>query len=717
MLLLLGVPNMATRIWLAGNGTYNNTAKWSADGITGGVSVPTASDDVSFQAGTYTVTVPTSFTINAKSFDASAATVNFTTAGILSFAIGGNFKLSSTCTFTPTITTTPCALLLKASSNNQSIVLDLNGVDLKYTNVQILATTYTGSSWTMTSSLYSSNANASFQLAQNAPPLEYDFSTAGNTITIDTLYIYSKSTNNPLNFSGSTINVNQFSDISSRANNWSGSTINMTNSAYNSFGATATTSTAALPYNNVNLTGTSNNTNISTSYINNLTITAPNTTTLMKIIYVSGTVTILGTLTCSGGSAQRRVRLEGTVQTYLQATNPSKLIVNAWEASPHDIDFYAITIAGAGANPTINRCGVMQPVTGVTGDPARNLYAYPTTSTVNWSDTIWSTAATGGTGTANVFPLPQDTIHINTTSVTYNVNAPWSFPSIDLQGTGNTINLAQSNSVVSTGGNIYATGSTNKISGIGNMYMVGDNASTINTNDSLIQLAQLRFFKGQNGSVTLLSSLNGSTISLTGVVKFNGYPLNISNTLYIYQGDGVGNLVEFGSSGVVNSTGSNFNFSNIGGDFFGTGQCTINVNCLASNISNYNSTYIPITLSFNLINGVHVLGSKGYYENIVNTAYPMTFKLTSTSATNKIKFNNFNLNGSRKKLVTISSIVVGTVQYMEKAGAAVSAQYLSVKDSNVSGAIWTAHNSQDLGNNTGWTFDYTADTPEFLIFY
>jgi hypothetical protein len=79
---------------------------------------------------------------------------------------------------------------------------------------------------------------------------------------------------------------------------------------------------------------------------------------------------------------------------------------------------------------------------------------------------------------------------------------------------------------------------------------------------------------------------------------------------------------------------------------------------------------------------------------------------------------NFTLSGTAGNLVTIQSSTSGTQFTLSKASGSVTVDYLSIKDSNATGgAVFTANNSVNGGNNTGWLgFAILANGNMLLMF-
>jgi hypothetical protein len=99
---------MASRFWVGGSGTWGSTASWSASsGGASGASVPTAADDVFFDAASdgvastaFTVTLGAAATCLSLNF--SAVDQNVTFSGAFTLSVVGNLVLSPTKTISVT---------------------------------------------------------------------------------------------------------------------------------------------------------------------------------------------------------------------------------------------------------------------------------------------------------------------------------------------------------------------------------------------------------------------------------------------------------------------------------------------------------------------------------------------------------------------------------------------------------------------------------------
>ena len=95
-------------------------------------------------------------------------------------------------------------------------------------------------------------------------------------------------------------------------------------------------------------------------------------------------------------------------------------------------------------------------------------------------------------------------------------------------------------------------------------------------------------------------------------------------------------------------------------------------------------------------------------------ASTITFEAGSTTTV-----TDFTLAGSVGNLVTINSSVPGVQFTLSKFSGTVTANYLSIRDSNATGgAYWDATNGTNINvvNNTGWVFPSSVNG-QFMAFF
>lgn len=107
-------------------------------------------------------------------------------------------------------------------------------------------------------------------------------------------------------------------------------------------------------------------------------------------------------------------------------------------------------------------------------------------------------------------------------------------------------------------------------------------------------------------------------------------------------------------------------------------------------------------------------GTAHTFTALSNTVQPTTFTFTAGSTTTVTDFNVDGITGSQ---VTLNSSIAGTQFTLSKTSGTVVANDVIIQDSNATGgASWTALNSSDSGNNTGWVFLFGSLGRFFMFF-
>lgn len=98
-----------------------------------------------------------------------------------------------------------------------------------------------------------------------------------------------------------------------------------------------------------------------------------------------------------------------------------------------------------------------------------------------------------------------------------------------------------------------------------------------------------------------------------------------------------------------------------------------------------------------------VINQSNTFASITNTAAPCTFRFTA-GTTQTVA--NFAVAGTAGNLVSLITSTAGSTATLTDSSGANTANYASIKDIVATGgATWTATNSTDAGNNTGWIFE------------
>ena len=455
---------MADRYWILGTGSWSstNTVNWSdSSGGLGGFSVPTAADNVFFDANSnvgvtaFTVTMANTPRV-CNDFTASGLDGTMTLAGTsIGLTVSGSLTFQAT-NFTRTYTGTTT---FNATSTGKTVTT--NGVsfggNITFDGV--------GGGWTLGSAL----TNTFTLTVTNGT---FDTSSSGNyAVTVSN---FSSSTSN-----ARTINLNASTISTSSVNFWS--TSNSTNLTLNAGTSTISSSNTipafqggGLTYYNVAFTSAAlaSPSITGANTFNNLSVTG-RTTVGIGVLSISANQTINGTLTVSAGTAAAyrvyiRSNTVGTTRTLTCAA-----------VSLTDVDFRDITIAGAASPASGTRLGDCKGNSGITFPAAKTVY-YRQTGSNSWGvagSGSWS-ATSGGALDATQFPLAQDTAVFPAATYpasgsTTTINADYQIGTLDMSlRTSNTMTLTNSTFALGFFGNwINGTGIT--LSGTGTIFANG----------------------------------------------------------------------------------------------------------------------------------------------------------------------------------------------------------------------------------------------------
>lgn len=472
---------MANKYWVGGTASWDATAgsKWAAtSGGVGGEPAPTPADDVFFDAnssGTVTIAAGNN---GAKSINCTG--FSGTIAGTGAITIVGSVTLSATMayTHTGTVTFTGTGTLTTSGKNFSAIVI--NGAGITVTLGDAIST-----------------ATRTITLTAGT------FDTAGFTLTTGS-FLASNSNVRSLVLGASTWTISGGFDASNAANftvSAGTSQINLTlsNSQFNA-GA------AALTFNNVTFTSVSPGTRsmLGSPTFNNLTLNG--TATGLSQLSIASSITVTGTLTCSGTSAIQRC--------FLRSLNIGGTVtITAGTLAAADCDFRDITIAGGAAGSSPTRAGNCGGNSGITFPAAKTVYRVGTNTT--WAGSAsWATGS-NGTGDNVNFPLAQDTAVIDngtaltgtlTLSLAYNISA--------LDCSARTTALTLSHDVLVDRYGSYILGSGITVTGGSTQIFSGRGAMVIDTSGKSLTFSIT--ITAVNGSLSLQSNVAlGSLSALT----------------------------------------------------------------------------------------------------------------------------------------------------------------------------------------------------------
>ena len=650
---------MADR-YLRGTGArnWNDTANWSdTSGGAGGFSVPTSGDNVIFDANSGTGTITVNAIANMLDFTCSNIGALTISNAAYAFNVYGSLTLHTSLTVTFTSTG---YLYMKATDSR---TITTNG---KVANWNRMYFDGVGGVWT----------NQDDMNTLTGQPIIITGTWVTNNFTINTL--------ETINISGNLSKSMFLGSSHIYCRSFYGSPTNFTfnagtstvyfNTIYNS------TIYSALTYYNLQLIKPSaQNATISVeqsiTILNNLTIIGYNDSNARCLI-ASNTIGATRTITCNGTVTAsnvdfRDIKLAGTCNK----------------------DLSAIT-GGSGD------CGGNS---GITFTPAQTQYYKHTSGACSWSDSTKWFSDQAKTIAGRV-PLPQDDATFDATSFTgsstLSVNCP-RIGGLDMSGVNQAVifNLAYALECYGSyvlGANITQNGNYNlSMYGVGNLF--------INTYNRPIYSLTIYV----SSSVTSLSNLDVQNFILyKGIFDLNDY--NIKTGLFSGGAANINCTVYLGN-GIIETS-----FYNLGQSywFYANNRCNlyaenstvlVNTNAIFGNsniISNLGNGKIfnKIHFSGSHTGNFDIAGSNTIAELIIEEGKKVRF----TAATNTT-IGKLTAIGTEASPITITSVTAAQ-HTLTKSGVGVNEiKYCNISYSNAVGGF-TAENSVDGGNNTGWQF-------------
>lgn len=399
--------------------------------------------------------------------------------------------------------------------------------------------------------------------------------------------------------------------------------------------------------------------------------------------------TINGTLTLSAGT-------NATMRTFVRSDTigTTRTLTCAAVASPTDIDFRDITIAGAAAPVSGTRLGDCKGNSGITFPAAKTVYW--NVGGANWSTTNAWADTPNGTSNVIFFPLAQDTaVFIASTSkptagVPVTINAAYNIGTIDMSlRTGLLpMQLATGSNTPAIYGNwINGTGTT--LTGTGRLTFAGRGSQTITSAGKTF--TQPITVDSPAGSVTLqdawtVTAVGGITLTSGGLYA-DSY--NITTPLFTTGASSSAREIGIGS-GTWTITGSSTSWlTNNPSTLTVTGAGTISLTSTSAKGFQGSGIQTYPTLNQGGTGTLTVSGSNKF-AGLTNTAIG---RIQFTGGTTN-EFTSFTISGALGNLLQLGS--TNTTQAILKKPTA-----------------WNVGaNSTDAGNNTGLSF--TAGSNDYL---
>jgi hypothetical protein len=479
---------MANRYWVGGTASWDGTAgsKWAlTSGGAGGQAVPTATDDVFFDAASGAVTCTLTATGLCKSITFTGFTGTF--AGTSSLIVSGSVTFVSGMTLTHsgqleinatgTLITGGKTILATILSNSTGGVVTLGDALTCSTSITVFNGTFTTNNFNVTATILSSSTTNTRAI-----------NLGSSTITLSAAAPVAFATNTNLTFNAGTSTIT-----------CSATSVTIAGGAGSATGVT---------FYNVSLTATAVSThNIqSINTFNNLTVTAPAAAGVTAVTFNSRQ-TISGTLSTTGTAGNRRVQFRSNTYGVAQT-----LTVNS-AASLTDADFRDLYVIGTAAPISGTRIGNLRGCSGITFSTAKIVY-WNLAGAQNWSADAWATTSAGTPSTDN-FPLAQDTATFtNAGSVTGTISFDISVPytgTVDMSGRTTAMTCVNASGFTFYGNWTFGSGVT--MSAGSTFSMSGRNTQTITsasrTFNSPISV------DSYGGTVQLADALNIGTNTLT----------------------------------------------------------------------------------------------------------------------------------------------------------------------------------------------------------
>ena len=612
---------MADRYWVGGTGTWDSTSttNWSdTSGGSGGFSVPTASDNVFFDAGSdaggiFTVTMANSprvcndFTASGLDFTMTlaGASIGLTVSGSLEFP-ATNFTRTYTGTTTFDATTTGKTITTNGVAFGGGVTL--NGV---------------GGEWTL---------GSAFSCGTNTLILTdgtFDTSSVGNySVTVGS-FSSSNSNTRTINLNASTVT----SSASWFLTNATNATLSAGTSTISLSASSGALNGGGLTYYNVSFTstvGTGSTKSITgANTFNNLTFSTIAGIGLNNIS-IGADQTINGTFTVNGSNGNRRMFVRSDI------IGTSRTLTCAAIASMTDVDFRDITIAGAHGTLSGTRLGDCGGNSNITFDAGVDKY-WNLAAGGNWSATAWALSSGGSVADVN-FPLAQDTVIIENTglntSATITINAFYNIGNFDASTRTDAMTLAATSVGATFYGNFtYGSGVTS--SGTGTYTFSNRATKTLNSGGKTF--TQPIVIDAPGGGIQLLTNnlTNSQYATLTrGTLDLNnltlttfGFISSNSNTRTIAFG--TGNISCSGTGTTVWTTVTATGLTT-------TGTQVVNVTSSGSSAMSVFSGALSEanSISFNFTGGTYALtflGSSGHTARDIDfTGFAGTWNITRT---------------------------------------------------------------------------------------
>ncbi len=705
---------MANRFWVGGGGNWDQTTttNWSTTtGGAGGSAVPTAADDVFFDANSGVGTVTLTVSAPCRSLNSAGASIGtFTHNASIVLTIGDAtagasnvaLDLSGFTTYTLGSTTTSTITFASTSTTQQSIT---------YGGHTVASQTFNGvaGSWqfadamTVTAGSTSNITLTNGSLDTNGQSVTANFAASSSNTKSLTLGATTWTTTNN---GGGSINWNM---------NASGTTLSAASSTIVIPNFSTTFAGGGMTYGTLNMTGASSNIITGSNTFATLTRTATATKT-DTFLFTSGTTqTVTGTLTISGNSSVNRVLVSSV-------TRGSDATLSAATVTVTNADFRDMTGAGAGS-------WNLSAITGLSGDCGGNtnitftsaLSNYWIGGTGNWDAVAEWASSSGGASSSGRVPLVQDTAVFDANSfsagsqtVTQNMSR---IGTVTWSGVTNTPTFTTTTAASCFGSFTLESGMTFSAS---SQAYIFEGRSTYSITSAGKTFNKAVSFEAPGGTYTLADAFIQTNSNLThtygtltavGNVTTNLFSSSNSNTRVINMGSGTWDCFTTTATTAwtcATSTGLTLNADTSTIKFSGS---TTNVRTFAGGGQTY---YNFLFSNATAAGGVDFSGSNTFNAMSQDQNNAQTIRFTASTTTTLISSTFFS--GIASNLITINSTTTTDFNLVKSGGGVVSCDYLNIQNCDATPAsTWYAGansvDNQAASGGTGWIFTVPPGGP------
>jgi hypothetical protein len=668
---------MADRYWrgLAAD-LWDATAgsKWAAtSGGATGAAVPTAADDVFFDATSANCTISGSRvakSINCTGYTgtlAGASTPALTISGSLTLVAGMTLTYAGTTTFNATGTLTSAGKTLGPVAISGSSTLTLGDALTSSGTITLALGTFDTANYNVTAtSLSSSNNNVR------------TINLGSSTVTL--------SGSSPIGF-GNNSNLT-----------FNAGTSTIICSAGLAIIAGGPTASQGVTFYNLSFTGTSSNEHAiqSINTFNDLTVTAPATAGNRTVTFDSRT-TINGTLSTTGTAGNRRVAFRSTTNGLART-----LTVNS-APSLTDADFGDIYVIGTAAPISGTRVGDLRGCRGITFDTPKSVY-WVTAAGGNWSANNWAASSGAGASTDN-FPLAQDTAIIENTglntSATVTLDSAVTYlGTIDMSTRTNAMTLSGSTAYTVYGNWVLGSGVSQIYSSP--LTFSGRNTQTITSAGKTL-----------SGAITVDSY--GGTVELVDALNIGSFTITVTNGTFDTKNYNVtaGSLssnnsnvrtITLGSSTVTLSNNTAFEMSTSTNVTVNSGTSSIVLTSTNPQFRGGGNTFYDVSTT-STSTGQITLTGVNTFNNLSFTAPASAGLRTCLCSSNQTITGTFTASGASpvRRVFIFSSLLGTTLTYTVGTLAADDCDF---RDITISGTAAGSSPTRagDCGGNSGITF-------------